>query len=118
MKIMRLASDELFVRQRSDLLRLNQNYVVRILYFAFDEQEGFFCDHEPKAFEQVWLNDCIRDAGLVFQTDKNKSFRRTRALTANHIAGDLNDRTVSRLRQIDRPPNIRQTWSQKFHRMR
>ena len=70
MKIMRLASDELFVRQRSDLLRLNQNYVVRILYFAFDEQEGFFCDHEPKAFEQVWLNDCIRDAGFIFEAQE------------------------------------------------
>ena len=50
-KIVRLASDELFVEKRSDLARFDQNDVVGILHFAFDEQKGFFSDHETKMFE-------------------------------------------------------------------
>src|SRR5262245_61333304 len=50
-KIMRLTADQLFVRERSDLARFDQNHVVRILHFAFDEQKGFLCNHEPKMFE-------------------------------------------------------------------
>jgi hypothetical protein len=51
----------------------------------------------PEAFEQVWIDNCVGNAGLVFETDKNKSFRRAGTLTANDVAGDLNRRTMSRL---------------------
>ena len=59
MKIVRLASDELFMCERPDVARFDQNDAIRILHFAFDKQEGFLGDHEPKAFEQVWLNNCV-----------------------------------------------------------
>src|SRR5262249_8002603 len=58
-KIVRLTADELFVREGSDLASFDQNHIVRILHFAFDEQKGFLCNHEPRVFEQVWLNNCI-----------------------------------------------------------
>ena len=59
MEIVRLAPDELFMRERSDLLRFNQNDIVRILDFAFDEQKGFLCDEEAKTFNQLRLDNCI-----------------------------------------------------------
>jgi len=59
MEIVRLTSDELFVHERSDLLRFNQNDIVRILDFAFDEQKGFLCDEEAKTFKKLWLDNCI-----------------------------------------------------------
>ena len=48
---MRLASDELFVRERSDLLRLDQNDAVGILHFAFDDEKWLFGDQEPQLLE-------------------------------------------------------------------
>jgi hypothetical protein len=50
-EIVRLTADELFVREGSDLARFDQNHVVRILHFAFNEQKGFLCNHEPRVFE-------------------------------------------------------------------
>src|SRR5439155_19090702 len=53
-----------------------------------------------------------------FQTDKNKSFCRAGTLTANDVAGDLNRRTMSRVNEVDRAPNVWQVFSQEFHGMR
>ncbi len=58
-EIVRLASDELFVRERSDLACFNQNNAIRVLHFAFDQQKCFFGDHEPKSFEQIRLDNRI-----------------------------------------------------------
>ncbi len=59
MKIVRLAADELFVREGSNVLRFNQNDIVRILDFAFDEQKSFLRNHQPGPLEQVWLDNRI-----------------------------------------------------------
>ena len=48
MKIVRLTPHEFRMGKRFDLLRFDQNHVVRILHFAFDEQKGFFSEHEAK----------------------------------------------------------------------
>jgi hypothetical protein len=51
MKIVRLAADELFVDEGSNVLRFDQNDIVRILHFAFDEQKGFLRNYEPGTLE-------------------------------------------------------------------
>jgi hypothetical protein len=43
-EIVRLAAGEFLMRERSDVARFNQNNVIRILHFAFDEQKCFFSD--------------------------------------------------------------------------
>jgi hypothetical protein len=43
-KVVGLAPDELVVRERSDLPRFDQNYVVRVLDFPFDHKKIFFGD--------------------------------------------------------------------------
>ena len=59
MEIVRLAANEFGMRKRSDFARFNQNDIVRILDFAFDERKGFLCDEKAKTFKQVWLDNCI-----------------------------------------------------------
>ena len=62
MKIVRISPDQLFtrlqrcsncgqVRQRSDLLCLNQHHVLGILYRPFDYQKRLFGDQEPDPLE-------------------------------------------------------------------
>jgi hypothetical protein len=58
-KIVRLTSDELFVRERSDLACFNQNNAIRILHFAFDQQKCFLGDREPEPFELVGIDNRI-----------------------------------------------------------
>src|SRR6476469_9189288 len=89
-----------------------------MLHLAFNEKKGCFSDYQPEAFEQVWIDNCVGNAGLVFETDKNKSFRRAGALAANHVAADLNRRTVWRLNEVDRTPNVWEFFPQQFHGMR
>ena len=59
MKIVRFTSDESFVNERFNISRFDQDDIVRILDFAFDEQKGFLCDHEAKLFEQVRIDNRI-----------------------------------------------------------
>ena len=89
MEIVRLASDELLVQKRLDLLRFDQNDAVGILHFAFDDEKRFLRDHEPQLLKQIGRHDRIRDAGFIFQTDEDKSLRCARPLPANDIAGNL-----------------------------
>ena len=58
-KIVGLASDELFVGERSDFARFNQDDAIGILHLAFDEEKGFLSYHKPKPFEQIWLDNRI-----------------------------------------------------------
>ena len=76
------------------------------MHLALDEQKGFFGDHEPEAFEQVWFDDCVGNPGLIFQTDKNKSFGGAGTLAANDVSSDLNRRTVLGVNEIGRAPNV------------
>ena len=43
-KIVRLASDQLVMRERFDLARFDQHDIVRVLHFAFDQEKIFFGD--------------------------------------------------------------------------
>ena len=102
------------MRQRRNLSRFHEHDIIGVLHFAFDEQKRLFRDHEPEALKQIRSDDRIRDSGLIFQADENKSFRRPRPLTANHIPGDLDGRSMFRLRQIARPPDLRQRPRSNF----
>jgi hypothetical protein len=59
MKIVRISAHELLVRERSDVARFDQNNVIGILDFAFDEQKCFFSDQKTKSFKQVWIDNRI-----------------------------------------------------------
>ena len=81
-------------------------------------RDVFAVGARPIAVMNSWIDNCVGNACLVFETDKNKSFRRAGTLTANDVAGDLNRRTVSRLNEVDRTPNVWQVFPQEFHGMR
>src|SRR5579884_2385478 len=100
-KIVGLAADELFVREWPNLAGFDQNNAVGILHLTFDEQESFFGDHEAETLEHVGIDNGVGNAGLVFQADKNKSFGGAGTLTADHVAGNLDNRPMRRTRQID-----------------
>ena len=50
-KIVRLAAEQFFVRERLDLLRFHDDHVIGVLHFAFDDQKRFFRDDEADAFK-------------------------------------------------------------------
>src|ERR1700730_14743683 len=97
--------------ERSDLTRFDQDNVFRILHFAFNNEKSFFSNQETKALEQVWIDNRISDSGFIFQTDKDKTFRRSRALTADDVAGDLDRCPMTRMDEIGRAPNIWYTFA-------
>jgi hypothetical protein len=51
MKIMRLAADELLVREWPDFLRLNQHDIVGVLHRSFDDEKGLFRNQEAHSLE-------------------------------------------------------------------
>ena len=59
MKIVRLAANELIMREWSDVARFNQNHTIGVLHFTFDEQKCFFRDQKTKSFKQVWIDNRI-----------------------------------------------------------
>src|SRR5215813_606242 len=64
-----------------------RNHVVDILESAFDQQE-FSSDYSETVLpKQVRRDDCIGDAGFVFESEENESFRRARTLASNNSAG-------------------------------
>jgi hypothetical protein len=106
------------MRQRPDLPCFHEHDIIGVLHFPFDEQKRLLCNHEPDAFKQIGRHDRIRHPGLILQADEDKSLRRARSLTTNHVSRNLQSRSMARLDQIGRPPDARQLFPQQFHRMR
>src|SRR6478736_3262642 len=106
-KIMRLAARELRMRQRPNLPRFYEHDIVRVLHFSFDEQKWLLRNHETDALEQIGRHDRIRHPGLILQANEDKSLRRARSLTTNHVPCDFNRRSVGHRDQIARPPDLR-----------
>ncbi len=75
-KIVRLAPDELRMRQRPDLSRFHEDDIVRVLHFPFDEQKRLLRNHEADALKQIRRHNRIRHPGLILQADEDKSLRR------------------------------------------
>lgn len=50
-KVVRFAAHEPLVRQRPDFARFDQNYILRVLYLAFDEEKRLFRDDQADALE-------------------------------------------------------------------
>jgi hypothetical protein len=92
MKIVRSGAGQIVVNEWLKLACLNEHDAFRILDLAFDQQKWFFRYQKPHLFKKIGLNDGIGDTGFIFEADKNKTFRRPRALAANHIAGYVNCR--------------------------
>ena len=115
---MRGAPADLRVGQWSDPSGFNQDDLIRVLDLAFDQEERLFRNREPKAFEQIWCHDRIRNSGLILQTHEDKSLGRSRPLPANDIAGDRYPTAMAGGGEITGSPNIWQLIAQQFHRVR
>jgi hypothetical protein len=59
MKIVRLAADELFVRERPDLFGFDQDNVLGVLHLAFDQEKWFLGNQEPHALKQIRSHDGV-----------------------------------------------------------
>jgi len=55
-----------------------------VLQYAFDEQEWLPDDGHPLTIEQIGTDDHVRDAGLVFERQKDKPFCGAWALARDH----------------------------------
>ena len=64
------------MRERRNFSRFDEGHIVGVLHFAFDKQERFFRDHETETLKEIGSDNGIRDSGLIFQADENKTFRR------------------------------------------
>jgi len=51
MKIVRLAANELFVGKRANILRFDQDDLVRVLNNAFDDEKWFFGDQQSHSLK-------------------------------------------------------------------
>src|SRR5439155_4205480 len=56
-EIVRFAPEEFVVGKRSDLARLNQNDIVRILHIAFDQEKIFFRNQKTEPLEQIRIDN-------------------------------------------------------------
>ena len=88
-KIMRLAPTSCACASGRIFLRFDKHDIIGILHFSFDEQKRLFRNHEPDALKQIRRHNRIGNSGLILQADEDKSFRRARPLTANHISRNL-----------------------------
>src|SRR5438046_2063209 len=57
-----------------------------VLQRAGDSQRRFLGDYKSDTFENGRHHDGVGDAGFVFEADEHKTFRRARALAADHRA--------------------------------
>jgi hypothetical protein len=73
--------------ERSDTLGFDVYHAVLILERALDKQKAAAGDEHAVAFEDVWGEDDVGDAGFVFEGEKDESLRRSWAL-----AGELANR--------------------------
>src|SRR3954447_7018627 len=112
MKIVQGRAEQFRVREWRELPCFDQHYPFRILHFALDQEECFFRDEQTHFLEKVWMNNGIGNAGFVFKANKNESSRGAGTLTANHVAGNLDGRTMARLHEISRAPDIGQSFAQ------
>ena len=67
-----------------------------MLQCSFDQQKWFPHQQQTVFLEQVWRDDRVRDTGLIFQAQENKSMRRSRALPAT-LEGFQLTRKASRI---------------------
>lgn len=61
---------------------------VNVLHFAIYDQVGVIKDNGAFPVEDVRHDDGIRNAGFIFDTEKQQSFGRAGALAADDAAGD------------------------------
>ena len=75
-------------------------------------------DGEAMLLENLRREDCIRDTGLVFETNEHEAFRGARTLTADDSSSDADVRAIGRFFQITRAPDIGELIADEGHGMR
>ena len=100
------------VRQFGNFCGHDVNHTLFILNLAGDNEGRFQIDDEAGFFEQSGPDDGVRGAGLIFQRDETKSFRRAGPLTAGHGSGDRHALTMPDISEVGGGEDARQFVAQ------
>src|SRR5437588_13104475 len=82
------------------------DYAVLILQWTFDEQEFASCYGQPVAFVEVWSDDHVGDAGLIFHGKKNEALRCSGTLAGDNAACCADNLTILAMFELRRRKHI------------
>ena len=106
------------VAQGFDAAGFDGNDAIGVLQAAFNRQKGFLRDDQAQFFKQRRRHNRVRDAGFIFEADKDEAFGRAWALAANHVSGYAHKLPVARFGQIGRAPDVAELGANQRHWMR
>src|SRR5512140_3893065 len=87
-------------RERAQTAGADVNDAIDFLQWPFDQQQRGGVNHGAIALKKIRDYDGIGGAGLIFEGDEAKPFRRTGPLAYDHEARDLRPTAVTRIGQI------------------
>jgi hypothetical protein len=103
---MRGGADEVFVVETFKVMGFDGDDVVLMLKAAGNQEEWFLGDDEAEFFKELRVYDNIRNAGFIFEAEKDETFGGAGALAANDVARDADQLVVASGGEIGGAQNI------------
>src|SRR5271157_2830224 len=88
--------------ERQDALGFHGNHIVLILQLSFNEQELLTDNHQTVLRKQIWSDDGIGDASLIFEAEEDEALGGAGPLARDYGAGDSNLLAVGNALQLRR----------------